>query len=397
MNVQPLLDAINDRNIVSGLTHDLYRYPARFSPLFARAAIELFTDPGETILDPFMGGSTSLVEALALGRHAVGTDINQLSVFLARVKTLLLSDADLESLRAWADLTVPDLSPRKPVIRHTQWMEMGYQTNMPWRFRKVAEQALNNAMGLLEGDLLLAARCIVLKTVQWAVDCKKALPTAAEFRAKITEDTEIVADGLQALGRQVNSLKTRPTTVEIHNCASDAISSVRSNLLRRRRPKLVVTSPPYPGVHVLYHRWQVLGRRETAAPYWITESNDGQGDFVLHLLRPPPSGPRREILRPSPGLLHGGPQGGPGRLRRRPTRRLRPARRAAPALSGGDAGFRIRGVRFREVRPPPASGGFLAGGAESKVVHPAPRGRQGLRTTFPWVFWGFHGKYKIFI
>ena len=24
------------------------------------------------------------------------------------------------------------------------------------------------------------------------------------------------------------------------------------------------------------------------------------------------------------------------------------------------------------------------------------RPRQGLRTTFPWVFWGFHGKYKIF-
>ena len=22
---------------------------------------------------------------------------------------------------------------------------------------------------------------------------------------------------------------------------------------------------------------------------------------------------------------------------------------------------------------------------------------QGLRTTFPWVFWGFHEKYKIFI
>ncbi len=66
MNLQPLLEAINDRNIVSGLTHDIYRYPARFSPLFARAAIELFTEPGDTILDPFMGGSTSLVEALAL-------------------------------------------------------------------------------------------------------------------------------------------------------------------------------------------------------------------------------------------------------------------------------------------------------------------------------------------
>src|SRR4051812_40922043 len=90
MNLQPLLEAINDRNIVSGLTHSVYRYPARFSPVFARAAIETFTQPGDTVLDPFMGGSTSLVEALALGRNAVGTDLNQLAVFLTRVKTLWL-------------------------------------------------------------------------------------------------------------------------------------------------------------------------------------------------------------------------------------------------------------------------------------------------------------------
>ena len=277
MNVQPLIEAINDRNIVSGLTHDIYRYPARFSPLFARAAIELFTDPGDTILDPFMGGSTSLVEAFALGRHAIGTDINQLSVFLARVKTLLLSDNNLETLRAWADITVPDLSPLKPVVRHTHYQELGYQTNMPWRFRKVAEQALNNAMILLDGDLLVAARCIVLKTIQWAVDCKKVLPTATEFRAKIPVDTAVVADGLQALRRQIDSRRANPTSVEAYHCAANEIAQLKSDLIRRRPPKLVITSPPYPGVHVLYHRWQVLGRRETAAPYWITESNDGQG------------------------------------------------------------------------------------------------------------------------
>ncbi|WP_422930854.1 DNA methyltransferase [Singulisphaera sp. PoT] len=277
MNLQPLLDAINDRNIVSGLTHDIYRYPARFSPLFARTAIELFTEPGDSILDPFMGGSTSLVEALALGRHAVGTDLNQLAVFLARVKTLLVTDEDLESLRIWAELIAPELSPRKPVVRHTYYQALGYQTNMPWRFRKIAEQAINSAMDLLEGDLLLSARCIILKTVQWAVDCKKALPTAAEFRAKIVEDTRLVADGLKALRQQVDSLQQKPATIEAHHCATDSIGSLKSKLLQCRPPRLVVTSPPYPGVHVLYHRWQVLGRRETAAPYWITESNDGQG------------------------------------------------------------------------------------------------------------------------
>ena len=41
--------------------------------------------------------------------------------------------------------------------------------------------------------------------------------------------------------------------------------------------KLVLTSPPYPGVHVLYHRWQVEGRRETPTPYWITNMSDGNG------------------------------------------------------------------------------------------------------------------------
>ena len=147
---------------------------------------------------------------------------------------------------------------------------------MPWRFRKIAEQALNNAMDLLDGDVLLAARCIVLKTVQWAVDCKKALPTAAEFRAKIAEDTEVVVDGLQALRRRVDSLRGRPPPIEAHHCAADEIGS-SSRAPATATAEAVVTSPPYPGVHVLYHRWQVLGRRETAAPYWITESNDGQG------------------------------------------------------------------------------------------------------------------------
>jgi hypothetical protein len=42
-------------------------------------------------------------------------------------------------------------------------------------------------------------------------------------------------------------------------------------------PKLILTSPPYPGIHVLYHRWQVDGRRETPAPFWIAGKRDGAG------------------------------------------------------------------------------------------------------------------------
>ncbi len=274
--LRKLVDAINFRGVVAGYTHDFYRYPARFSPLVARAAIECFTQSGDTILDPFSGGATSLVEALTLGRNAVGVDISRLAMFLAKVKTLLLSDDELNAVLDWAIDVSPELSPCNPVRRHWGWKDEGYQENLPWRFRKVTEQAINSA-GSLEARLQPVARCVVLKTVQWAVDCKKHLPRVAEFRARLVEHAISMTEGLRALGQKVSSLPRKPAIIEaLHGAAGD-IATLGSKLLRDSPPKLVVTSPPYPGMHVLYHRWQVLGRRETPAPFWIADCQDGQG------------------------------------------------------------------------------------------------------------------------
>src|SRR5438034_10578141 len=57
-------------------THGLHPFPAKFPPQLARWAIEHFTEPGEWLLDPFVGSGTALVEARILGRNALAAEID---------------------------------------------------------------------------------------------------------------------------------------------------------------------------------------------------------------------------------------------------------------------------------------------------------------------------------
>src|ERR1700722_19576138 len=92
-NVGRLRDAILDSTYVSlggrrtASPHEFYRYPARFSPAFARAAIELFSCPGDLVLDPFVGGGTTLVESRLSGRISIGSDLNPLAILISKAKS----------------------------------------------------------------------------------------------------------------------------------------------------------------------------------------------------------------------------------------------------------------------------------------------------------------------
>src|SRR5258708_4025914 len=97
-----LVEGARSSAAVSGLTHCFYKYQARFSPAFARVVIETFTKPGDLVLDNHVGGGTSLVEAIATGRSAVGVDISSLAHFVSSVKTTIYSERELDLLTRWA-------------------------------------------------------------------------------------------------------------------------------------------------------------------------------------------------------------------------------------------------------------------------------------------------------
>lgn len=59
------------------------RYRGNWAPQIPRNLILLYTRPGDTVLDPFMGSGTTLVECRLLGRRCVGVDVNPQAVMLA--------------------------------------------------------------------------------------------------------------------------------------------------------------------------------------------------------------------------------------------------------------------------------------------------------------------------
>ena len=67
--------------------HALHPYPARFIPQIPRKAILEWTKKGDTVLDPFCGCGTTLLESSLLERPSIG--INSKSI-----PTMLLFEAN---------------------------------------------------------------------------------------------------------------------------------------------------------------------------------------------------------------------------------------------------------------------------------------------------------------
>lgn len=70
------------------LSHWFYPYKGKFHPQMARALLNIMQlEPGDTVLDPFIGSGTTALEAQLLGIRCVGVDISPVCALVSRVKT----------------------------------------------------------------------------------------------------------------------------------------------------------------------------------------------------------------------------------------------------------------------------------------------------------------------
>ncbi|TLD81272.1 hypothetical protein LS70_008260 [Helicobacter sp. MIT 11-5569] len=73
--------------------------------------IKTFTDEGDVVLDPFGGSGVTAIEAMMNGRVGIHTDLNPLSIFMAKA---LSAQCDLSALYDLSEAIIADFESQKP-------------------------------------------------------------------------------------------------------------------------------------------------------------------------------------------------------------------------------------------------------------------------------------------
>ena len=301
------------------LTHQLFRYPAKFHPPVARALIERFSRPGELILDPFCGSGTILVEARAHGRNAIGLDWDPVAVFISNIKShsfnvqKLRTDVDglMASLqteeraeeeyteRQWQDLTEEEYT--RQVESGSLWIPE--IPNLHHWFRKYVTIDMARILGAIEKincpnthkNFMRLCFCSIIRA------CSNADPVPVSG----LEVTSYMIDKEQQ-GRPINPFKIFRHTMNkslkaVQDFAHARVPKTTAiarrgdaiNLSAKVRKEIdcVITSPPYYTAVDYYRRHQLemywLGftrtqeERKTLIPGYIGRTNVSSRNLLL--------------------------------------------------------------------------------------------------------------------
>jgi SAM-dependent methyltransferase len=252
------------------VAHDWYRFVLSFPPHLVRDYLQRFSiGPGHTVLDPFCGTGTTVVECKKLGITSVGVEANPFAHFASTVKTDWSPDPDglLKHAREVADLAREKLQsegfedyPPLPLFSSSARAVPEYPKvlrKLPPEKEKlllansISPRPLHKTLVLLDcldqipnsrhrkHELLALGKALV-----YSVSNLRFGPEVGVARAK--PDSPVVAPWLAAVEtmaadlRYLQKMDGTPTAV----CNADARQI--SHILTSSTVDAVITSPPYP-------------------------------------------------------------------------------------------------------------------------------------------------------
>jgi len=250
--------------------HRLHPYLGKFIPQLVEIFLRKYFEPGQTILDPFCGSGTTLVQANELGINSIGYDISAFNVLLTKAKTHKY-DTDIatfeikDALEKLHDLTQLNIDHQLP-LWESKSANREYSTNDDYlnlwfspralieilAYRSIIQNSKYKYKNLLNIILSRSARSARL-VKHFDLDFPKKPQTEPYDCYKHSRVCKPVEEAYKFIRRY--SIDTIKRVQEFSTLRTNArVKIVHGNSITARFPKIdgVITSPPYVGL-IDYH------------------------------------------------------------------------------------------------------------------------------------------------
>ncbi|MFZ0830248.1 MAG: DNA methyltransferase [Thermoplasmata archaeon] len=230
--------------------HRLAPYNGTFPPALAHYFVQAYSDPGQTVLDPFSGSGTTALEACLCARIGVGNDPFPYANILTHAKVKPLGQKDAAQAIRWLAKSISKKSPQldNPDIG-------------PFFHPKTLRQVLAVREFLRDRDsdsaiFLKALMCGVLhgpSKMFLSLPMKDTAASSTRYIQKYAREHRLVyplRDVFESLENKLRRAMADPTPI-VRGTATGF--DARKMGLEDESVNLIVTSPPY--LHVLDYSW----------------------------------------------------------------------------------------------------------------------------------------------
>jgi DNA modification methylase len=241
----------------------IHWHPARFVSQIPATLVGVLSQPGELVLDPFVGSGTTLLECQRLGRRSVGIDLNPISCLVSSAKTLAVSAktiaSHVSSLITGASIRLNDL-PHSTTQQKLLCLYPATVQETKWYTKQVRQQlaalwSLSHSYRGTRRVLAEAAFSAILMNVcretrHWGYICDNTTPKGMHGGNVLGEYTNILKRLSCAYEERDREIVARGKKLGQIERAKVVCADARDALrdLPSSSVDLVVTSPPYFGV-----------------------------------------------------------------------------------------------------------------------------------------------------
>jgi SAM-dependent methyltransferase len=247
----------NRRNLRYG-SHGIHEYRGKFFPQLVRSLLNIAqTNSNSIILDPMCGSGTTLVEAILLGCHAYGIDLNPLSVLVSQTKCSILSVSPKCLISSYKNLKNDLLNCPFNRTDNFTWLKSLDSPTQKYLYNWFSQEVLlqldpimlriNQEKNLACKNLFKVSLSNIIRKISWQKN--DDLRVRREIRTDI--DIDVLAEFVNELNRSVKTILA--FLYENENFILGKSRLIQGNTLfadsllsdLRAKVDAIVTSPPY--------------------------------------------------------------------------------------------------------------------------------------------------------